>query len=84
PGPSEANTAPSYLGSVCWAGVEYLVVDKDGEVWSCRTAKRHGEGHLGNAFTGSVTRFTAPSPCPYSICPCTVPANRGMIEGVSR
>jgi hypothetical protein len=82
PGPREANVAPSYLGKMCWAGVEYLVVDKDGEVWSCRTAKRHGQGRLGSAFAGTVSRLPAPAPCPYTICPCTVPANRGMIEGV--
>ena len=83
PGPREANIAPSYRGRMCWAGVEYLVVDKDGAVWACRTAKRHGEGRLGSVFVGDVARLTAPTPCPYDICPCTVPANRGMIEGVS-
>ncbi|MCB9797119.1 MAG: radical SAM protein [Alphaproteobacteria bacterium] len=83
PGPREANTAPSYRGRTCWAGVDYLVVTKDGEAWSCRTAKRHGEGHLGNVYDGEVKRWAAPSPCPYDICPCTVPANRGMIEGVA-
>ena len=82
PGPRAANIAPSYLGRMCWAGVDYLVVDKDGGVWSCRTAKRGGEGRLGSAFDGTAKRWTSPSPCPYTICPCTVPANRGMIEGV--
>ena len=82
PGPREANLAPSYRGRVCWAGVDYLVVDKDGEAYACRTAKRHGQGRLGNIFEDSVVRWTAPAPCPYSICPCTVPANRGMIEGI--
>lgn len=81
PRPREANLAPSYRGRRCWAGVEYFVVDKDGEAWACRTAKRHGEGYLGNIFR-EVTRLDGPSPCPYDICPCTVPANRGMIEGV--
>lgn len=82
PGPREANLAPSYAGRSCWAGTDYLTVDKDGTVWSCRTAKRHGEGRLGNLYDGDVTRFTGPRPCPYAICPCTVPANRGMIEGI--
>ena len=59
------------------------MVTKDGEAWSCRTAKRHGEGHLGNVYDGEVTRLPGPAPCPYDICPCTVPANRGMIEGVA-
>ncbi len=80
PGPRNANTAPSYRGRTCWAGVDYFTVDKDGDAWSCRTAKRGGDGFLGNVFDGALARWTAPSPCPYDICPCTVPANRGMIE----
>lgn len=84
PGPREANIAPSYRGLRCWAGVEYLVVDKNGEAYSCRTAKRHQQGRLGNIFDDDVVRWVAPSPCPYDICPCTVPANRGMIEGIQR
>jgi MoaA/NifB/PqqE/SkfB family radical SAM enzyme len=82
PGPKEANLAPSYLGKRCWAGVEYCTIDKDGAVWSCRTAKRFGEGRLGNIFTGDVKMYPEPYSCPYTICPCTVPANRGMIEGI--
>lgn len=61
---------------------DYLVLDKDGHAWACRTAKRHGQGHLGNVFDGSVVRWTEPLPCSYHLCPCTVPANRGMIAGV--
>ena len=82
PGPADANVAPSYRGRLCWAGVDYLVVDKNGHAWSCRTAKRHDQGYLGNILDGSVTRLQAPAACTYDICPCTVPANRGMIEGV--
>ncbi len=83
PGPREANLAPSYLGRRCWAGVEYLTIDKDGRAWSCRTAKRHGEGLLGNILDGTVRLREAPAPCAWTICPCTVPANRGMIEGIA-
>ncbi len=82
PGPRDANVAPSYLGRICWTGVDYFTVDKDGTAWSCRTAKRHREGRLGNVFDGRVARRSEPAPCPWTICPCTVPANRGMIEGV--
>lgn len=83
PGPRQANVAPSYRGRLCHAGVDYFVVDKDGGAWACRTAKRASEGYLGNVFDGSATRLDAPAPCSYDICPCTVPANRGMIEGVA-
>jgi len=83
PGPKEANLSPSYLGRRCWTGVEYAAIDKDGTVWSCRTAKRHGEGRLGNVYDGDVQLLDGPKPCPWTICPCTVPANRGMIEGAT-
>jgi len=55
-------------------------VDKNGDAWSCRTAKRFDEGALGNIFDGTLALAAAPSPCTYDICPCSVPANRGMIE----
>ena len=82
-GKRPANTAPSYRGRTCWAGVEYFTVDKDGDAWSCRTAKRFGEGALGNLFDGTLRRALAPAACSYDICPCSVPVNRGMIEGVA-
>lgn len=83
PSPRRANMAPSYKGRVCWAGVEYLVLLQNGDGWSCRTARRHKQGYLGNVFAGTLQRWESASPCPYNICPCTVPANRGMIEGVA-
>jgi MoaA/NifB/PqqE/SkfB family radical SAM enzyme len=82
PGPREANLAPSYRGRRCWSGVDYFTVDKDGAAWSCRTAKRHGAGRLGNLFDGTLRLRDTPAICPWDICPCTVPANRGMIEGI--
>lgn len=80
--PRRENLAPGYLGRRCWAGVDYLVLTQAGDAWSCRTAKRFGEGFLGNALQGGVRLAGGPRPCPYAICPCTVPANRGMVEGV--
>ncbi|MCB9781274.1 MAG: radical SAM protein [Alphaproteobacteria bacterium] len=82
PGPRDANLAPSYRGQRCWAGVDYFVIDKDGGAWACRTSKRHGEGFLGNVYDGTLVRWSDARPCPYGMCPCTVPVNRGMVEGV--
>jgi hypothetical protein len=82
PTPRTANLAPSYRGRKCWTGVDYFVLTQTGEAWSCRTAKRFDEGYLGNALDGSFALREGPLPCAYDICPCTVPANRGMIEGV--
>lgn len=82
PGPRSANLAPSYRGRRCWAGAQYFVLTRTGEAWKCRTAKRFGEGRLGNVLDGSFALVDGPTPCTYDICPCTVPANRGMIEGI--
>jgi hypothetical protein len=82
PTPREANVAPSYRGRMCHAGVDYFVLLQTGDAWRCRTARRHDEGFLGNVHDGSMRRMSAPSRCTYAMCPCTVPANRGMIEGV--
>lgn len=82
PTPRDANLAPSYRGHRCWTGVDYFVLTQTGDAWSCRTARRHGEGSLGNVHRGDFARATEPVVCAYDICPCTVPANRGMIEGL--
>jgi hypothetical protein len=83
PTPRRANVAPSYRGKTCWAGAEYFVLLQNGDAWSCRTSRRHGEGYLGNVLDDTFALRNGPLACGYDICPCTVPANRGMIEGVS-
>jgi MoaA/NifB/PqqE/SkfB family radical SAM enzyme len=82
PNPRKANVAPSYRGRSCWAGAEYFVLTQRGDAFRCRTARRFGEGFLGNVHEGTFGLHDGPAPCSYDICPCTVPANRGMIEGV--
>jgi MoaA/NifB/PqqE/SkfB family radical SAM enzyme len=85
PTPSEANVAPSYKGRLCWTGVDYFVLTQTGDAWSCRTARRESTGYMGNVLGHGdqpFARFAGPRPCAFDICPCTVPANRGMIEGV--
>lgn len=77
-----ANLAPAYTGRRCWAGARYLVLTKDGEAFSCRSARRAGEGQLGDLAHG-ISLHPGPKRCPYTICPCAPPANRGMIEGVA-
>lgn len=82
PGPTEANVAPSYQGRMCWAGARYFTVDKDGVAWRCRSSKREGDAPIGSLFEGTLALKEGPSPCPYALCTCSVPANRGMVAGV--
>ena len=84
--PRRVNRAPSYRGMLCGAGRWYFVVDQRGEAFVCRTARRHrdvdADASLGNLAHGTLSLREAGAPCPYAICPCTVPANRGMVEGL--
>ena len=85
--PRRVNRAPSYEGLHCEAGRWYFVVDQRGEAYACRTGKRHAEAdeeaRLGNLAQGTLSLRRSGAPCPYSICPCTVPANRGVVRSVA-
>lgn len=78
--PRAVNRAPSYEGLHCEAGAWYFVVDQRGEAFSCRTAKRFAQGRLGNLAAGTFALSSGGGACPYSICPCTVPPNRGIVR----
>ena len=85
--PRAVNRAPSYAGHRCEAGAWYFVVDQRGEAWACRTAKRFAEAddedaYLGNLAQGTFALRAQGGTCGYPICPCTVPANRGVIRGL--
>lgn len=82
PGPREANVAPSYTGRACLAGASYFTLDQEGRAWRCRAAKREGDPPIGRVSEGPVALQDGPRPCPYALCTCSVPANRGMVAGV--
>jgi MoaA/NifB/PqqE/SkfB family radical SAM enzyme len=83
-GPGAMNRGSALRGYRCHAGSRYFIIHPAGDAFSCSPAKRGGEGHLGNVFDGTLALWTAPRPCPYAVCPCTVPQNRGIIEGFGR
>ncbi|OIP37150.1 MAG: hypothetical protein AUK47_13990 [Deltaproteobacteria bacterium CG2_30_63_29] len=82
--PTKVNRAPSYQGLHCEAGAWYFVVDQRGEAFRCRTGKRLAnedeDAYLGNLAQGTFALRAEGAPCPYPICPCTVPANRGVVR----
>lgn len=78
-----ANLAPDYRGRLCYTGVRYFVLLQNGDAYSCRSARRYGQGYLGNVMNQTLRLATGPVRCPYPLCPCSVPANRGMIEGIA-
>lgn len=78
-GPAAMNRGYRHRGRPCAAGWRYLIVHPKGDAYACYPAKRAGEGFLGNIYEGPLTLFDGPAPCPYAVCPCTVPQNRGIV-----
>ncbi|MCA9263157.1 MAG: radical SAM protein [Planctomycetales bacterium] len=82
--PRDVNRAPSYEGLRCEAGAWYFVVDQTGEAYTCRTGKRfldvNERARLGNLVSGTFSLRRQGGLCPYPICPCTVPVNRGIVR----
>ncbi len=75
--------AADFQGRLCWAGSRYLVVKSSGNAFRCYPAARHGGRHAarGTIAEGFVLD-AGPRACPYPHCHCTVPIERGMIQGV--
>lgn len=80
-GPGQMNRGSALEGRLCHAGARYFVIHPRGDAFSCYPGKRFGDGRLGNVFQGTLALREGPAPCPYEVCPCTVPQNRGIIEG---
>lgn len=77
--PGEINRGFSHTGRLCHAGHRYFIVTPKGDAYTCYPGKRYGDGYLGNIFDGSFVLRDGPQPCPYAVCPCTVPQNRGIV-----
>lgn len=72
----------NFQGKLCYSGANYIVIKSTGEAFRCYPASRVGGRY---AKLGSITEGIAlldgPRICPYTYCNCTVPIQRGMIEG---
>ncbi|MFZ5439061.1 MAG: radical SAM protein [Myxococcota bacterium] len=80
-GPAQMNRGFALKGRTCHAGSKYFIIHPRGDAFACYPGKRVGEARLGNVFDGTLRLWSAPRACPYDVCPCTVPQNRGIIEG---
>ncbi len=77
--PFAINAGYEMKGRACYAGINYFVVTPGGECFTCYPGKRDGSGYLGSIPGGDFVFRGEPVGCPYEVCPCTVPINRGMI-----
>jgi MoaA/NifB/PqqE/SkfB family radical SAM enzyme len=81
---STGRIAPNLKGRPCWAGSRYFIVDHKGDAYRCYPARRYREEFLGNLLDGSLRLGNAATECNYNYCNCTVPQERGMVDGSSR
>lgn len=82
--PGGMNRGFSLTGHLCHAGHRYFIVTPKGDAYTCYSGKRFGDGYLGNLFDGNFALRNGSSPCPYAVCPCTVPQNRRIVEPLSQ
>lgn len=77
--PFKINAGYSMKGATCYAGMNYFIISQDGSCYTCYPGKRDGQGRMGNIIKGDFRFRDEPIQCPYDICPCTVPINRGIV-----
>ena len=72
----------NFQGKLCFSGTNYIVIKSSGEAYRCYPASRVGGRYarLGS-LTEGIQLNDGPRICPYTYCNCTVPIQRGMIEG---
>jgi hypothetical protein len=71
--------AHRFTGSPCWSGSRYFILDDRGVAYRCYPARRHKMEKLGDFLSESFALFEGPRPCPYPLCYCTVPIERGLM-----
>ncbi len=72
--------AHRFTGQPCWSGNRYFILDDRGIAYRCYPARRHKMERLGDFLSDSFTLFDGPKPCPYPLCYCTVPIERGLMS----
>jgi MoaA/NifB/PqqE/SkfB family radical SAM enzyme len=77
--PFKINAGYSLKGKTCYAGTNYFVVTPEGKCYSCYPGKRDESGYMGSIIAGDFKFREQPALCPYDVCPCTVPINRGIV-----
>lgn len=72
----------NFQGRLCYSGANYIVIKSTGEAYRCYPGSRVGGrfARLGS-LTEGITLLDGPRICPYTYCNCTVPIQRGMVEG---
>jgi len=69
-----------FTGRPCWSGSRYFILDDRGTAYRCYPARRHKMERLGDFLSDSFALFDGPLPCPYPLCYCTVPIERGLMS----
>ena len=74
------HIAHRFTGQPCWSGSRYFILDDRGIAYRCYPARRHKMERLGDFLSDSFALGEEPRPCPYPLCYCTVPIERGLMS----
>ncbi len=76
------NDVRSYKGKRCAAGSYYLVINPEGDVFTCHEAYELGDGQsLGNLADGSFKVMKHLIKCPYEYCTSPIPSFYKIVKG---
>jgi hypothetical protein len=75
-----ASLAKARVASLDGAAARDVASLAKARVASLDGAAARDVASLGNMVDGTFALKTRGGPCPFSICPCTVPANRGIVR----
>lgn len=71
--------AHGFLGSPCWAGSRYFILDDEGTAYRCYPARRYKVERMGSFLSEGFRLADEAETCLYRYCNCTVPIARGMM-----
>lgn len=78
------EVAPNFRGRLCYAGANYFIIKSNGEAYRCYPASRGiGPHNRLGSFLDGIALMQKPRVCPFDHCGCTVPIQRGMIQGIA-
>jgi hypothetical protein len=61
------NQLPSFKGKYCQAGLKFIRMEKNGDMFRCIDEKHY---FLGNFFKDRIRFFETPIPCEAQVCSC--------------
>ncbi len=74
------NSARSYKGCKCFSGMNYFVIDEEGNAYNCHGSLNNPQHYMGNISESKLELRDRPITCPYDICTTSIPIIKGIVK----